>query len=56
MRAQKVQKRAAEPGFDFPDALSALCKLEEEIRELKLAISENSNIEEEFDNWKNINW
>lgn len=48
MRAQKVQKRAAEPGFDFPDALSALCKLEEEIRELKLAISKNSNIEEEF--------
>lgn len=48
MRAQKVQKRAAEPGFDFPNAEEALAKLEEEIRELKTAIAENSNIEEEF--------
>lgn len=48
MRAEKVQKRAAEPGFDFCDALPALEKLEEEIRELKQAVLENSNIEEEF--------
>lgn len=48
MRAQKVQKRAAEPGFDFPDAKEALLKLEEEIKELKQAMEENSNIEEEF--------
>ncbi len=48
MRAEKVQKRAASPGFDFPDALAALSKLEEEIKELKSAISKNSNINEEF--------
>lgn len=48
MRAQKVQKRAAEAGFDFPDAEAAVKKIEEETEELKEAISNNSGIEEEF--------
>lgn len=48
MRAQKVQKRAASSGFDFPDVKEAIKKLEEEIEELKCAIDENSNIEEEL--------
>lgn len=48
MRAQKVQKRASAPGFDFPNVNEAIKKLEEEIEELKSAISENSNIDEEF--------
>ena len=48
MRAQKVQKRASAPGFDFRDAKEALKKLEEEIKELKIAIDENTNIDEEF--------
>lgn len=48
MRAQKVQKRAASVGFDFENAKDALSKLEEEIKELKTAMEESTNIEEEF--------
>lgn len=39
MRSQKVQKRAAKTGFDYPDALSALADLESEIAELREAIA-----------------
>ena len=35
--AQKLQKRAAEVGFDWPDATGAVDKLDEEIRELREA-------------------
>ncbi len=35
MKAQKVQKRAAEVGFDWPDIRGALDKLREEIEELQ---------------------
>lgn len=35
MRSQKVQKRAAKTGFDYPDALSALADLESEVAELR---------------------
>ena len=38
-RAEKVQKKTAKVGFDWPDALSALDKLEEEIRELREAVA-----------------
>ena len=38
MRSQKVQKRAAKTGFDYPDALSALADLESEIAELREAL------------------
>lgn len=37
MRAKKVQKRAAKAGFDWPDAVGAWDKLEEELRELRAA-------------------
>jgi len=39
-RAQKLQKRAARTGFDWPDVEPVFEKLEEEIRELKEAIQQ----------------
>ncbi|HWQ52008.1 MAG TPA: nucleoside triphosphate pyrophosphohydrolase [Terriglobales bacterium] len=39
MRAQKLQKKAAKVGFDWPDAEGALQKLEEEIAELREAVA-----------------
>ena len=38
IRAQKIQKRTANIGFDWPDALSALSKVEEEVAELRYAL------------------
>ncbi|NLP47600.1 MAG: nucleoside triphosphate pyrophosphohydrolase [Clostridiales bacterium] len=43
MRASKVQKRAADVGFDWPNASHALEKLEEEVGELKNALKQNSS-------------
>jgi len=37
-RAEKVQKKAAKAGFDWRSAVSALDKLEEEVRELRSAL------------------
>lgn len=37
-RAEKIQKKTAKAGFDYPNALSALDKLEEEVRELRAAL------------------
>jgi tetrapyrrole methylase family protein/MazG family protein len=50
MRATKLQKKAADVGFDWPDVSGALDKLEEEIAELRQAISNNDsqNITEEL--------
>lgn len=50
MRAQKIQKKAADVGFDWPDVTGAVDKLYEEIGELKEAIEkgDKSNINEEF--------
>jgi MazG family protein len=49
MRAQKLQKRAARVGFEWPEAVNVLDKLEEEIQELREAIaaSDQDNIHEE---------
>lgn len=47
-RSYKIQKRASKVGFDWPDLTGVFGKIEEEIGELKEAIEENSNIEEEF--------
>ena len=49
-RAEKLQKRAALVGFDWPEANQVLDKIEEEIGELKKAIQnkDQSNIEEEI--------
>lgn len=49
LQAQKVQKKAADVGFDFCDVYAALEKVQEEILELQQEIKkENGNIEEEF--------
>ena len=41
MRADKLQKRAAKAGFDWPDAQGALAKVTEELIEIEEALSEN---------------
>ncbi|WP_040196141.1 nucleoside triphosphate pyrophosphohydrolase [Candidatus Soleaferrea massiliensis] len=38
MRSEKVQKRAARTGFDYPGVGDALCDLKSEVRELEQAI------------------
>lgn len=50
MRATKLQKKAADVGFDWPDIGGALDKLEEEIAELRAAIGagDKQNIKEEL--------
>ncbi|MBM6870061.1 nucleoside triphosphate pyrophosphohydrolase [Pseudoflavonifractor phocaeensis] len=47
-RAEKVQKKAAKVGFDWPDASGALDKVGEELTELRQAMAEGSNISEEL--------
>ena len=42
-RAQKLQKRAAGVGFDWPDAAGVMTKLEEELAELKSALDAGSS-------------
>jgi ATP diphosphatase len=49
MRAQKLQKRAARTGFDWPDSEGAFEKLAEEIEELKTAKDERERREEAGD-------
>ena len=50
MRAQKVQQKAAKAGFDWISSDGAFQKLQEEINELKNALSEKdkAHIDEEF--------
>lgn len=50
LRAQKLQRKAASVGFDWPDAAGAWDKLEEELGELKDAYNEGdgARIEEEL--------
>ena len=47
-RAEKVQKKAAKVGFDWPDVSGALDKIEEELRELREAIAKGEGVEEEL--------
>ena len=47
-RAEKVQKKAKKAGFDWPDISGALDKLSEEIGELKAAVGQGTNVEEEL--------
>lgn len=47
-RAEKIQKKAAKAGFDWENVDGALEKLEEETGELKQAIREETNVEEEL--------
>ena len=48
-KSQKIQKKAAKVGFDWPSAAPVFAKLEEETRELEEAIRENnlSGVEDE---------
>ena len=47
-RAEKVQKKAAKVGFDWPDVQGALDKLREETGELEEAVRAGTNISEEL--------
>ena len=47
-RAEKIQGKAAADGFDWPDIQGALDKLDEEARELRQAVAEQSNVAEEL--------
>lgn len=49
MRAEKLQKRAARQGFDWPDPDQAAEKVVEEIQELAEAVSEVERIDEAGD-------
>jgi ATP diphosphatase len=49
MRAQKLQKRAARTGFDWPDPSGSEAKIHEEIAELKAAPSDDLRLEEAGD-------
>ncbi len=50
MKSVKVQNRAADVGFDWPDFRGAIAKLEEELREVKEELDENNidRLEEEI--------
>ena len=45
IRAQKLQKRAAKVGFDWPDISHVWAKLDEELAELHEAIEKNEGVE-----------
>lgn len=47
-RASKLQSKAAKAGFDWESISPALDKLSEELEELKTALEEDSNVEEEL--------
>lgn len=49
MRAQKLQKRAARTGFDWPDVMGAIEKIGEEVEEMLEAETEADRIEEAGD-------
>ena len=49
MRAQKLQKRAARTGFDWPDTSGPAAKIQEEMTELAEATSDAERIEEAGD-------
>ncbi|MDD4715563.1 MAG: nucleoside triphosphate pyrophosphohydrolase [Oscillospiraceae bacterium] len=47
-RAEKIQNKAKKAGFDWPDISDALDKLSEELSELKSAVQNGENMEEEL--------
>lgn len=46
LRAQKIQKRAARTGFDWPDIIGAKAKIFEELEEVEAATSQTDRTEE----------
>ncbi len=57
MRAEKLQKRAARVGFDWPDPSGAKAKIDEEMAEIAAAQNQ-SELEEEFGDlfFAAVNW
>ena len=57
LRAEKLQKRAARTGFDWPDAEGAKAKIAEEIAEIEAAADQNER-EDEFGDllFAVVNW
>lgn len=57
LRAEKLQKRAARTGFDWPDAAGARAKLDEEIAEVEVASTPEA-IEDEIGDvlFSAVNW
>ncbi len=47
-RAEKIQSKAAKDGFDWPDISGALDKLDEETHELRQAVQDGTNVQEEL--------
>lgn len=47
-RAEKLQKKAASAGFEWPDVQGALAKLEEEVSELRRAVEGGGDVPEEL--------
>ena len=47
-RAEKMQKKAAKAGFDWPDVSGAMDKLDEEVQELHEAVESGEGVEEEL--------
>jgi len=46
LRAEKLQKRAARTGFDWPDATGARAKIDEELAEVEAAATHEEREEE----------
>ena len=57
MRAEKIQKRAARTGFDWPDASGARAKIDEEVLEIEAAEDADA-LEDEFGDllFAVVNW
>ena len=57
LRAEKLQKRAARVGFDWPDATGARAKIDEELAEVEVAAT-TAEIEEEIGDllFSVVNW
>ena len=47
-RAEKLQKKAASAGFEWPDVQGALAKLEEEVSELRRAVEDGGDVPDEL--------
>lgn len=47
-RAEKLQKKAAAAGFEWPDVQGALAKLEEEVSELRRAVEDGGSVPDEL--------
>ena len=44
MRAEKLTKRAARVGFDWPETAQVVAKIDEELAEVKAEISDNASL------------